>query len=115
MSRWWSFALVMVFAVVAGSVSTGDDKEKPHNPFNVKDVPDPDGADVKAFASTVKLAGDGKDANAPQWAEKDTAGKAGSLEGDWSSRWNGGSAGKDWISGTATVKTDGDRVYIFYK
>jgi hypothetical protein len=114
MNRWWSFAVVIVLALAAGAVGTGGQEAKTRNPFNVKDVPDPDGADVKEFAAKVKLSGDGKDANAEQWAEKETEGKASSLEGDWSSRWNGGSAGNDWASGTAKVKTVGDRVYILY-
>jgi hypothetical protein len=115
MSRWWSFAVVMVLALIAGPAVTADDKPKTRNPFQVKDVPDPDGEDVKAFAANVKLAGGAKDANAEQWAANATPGKSGSLEGEWSSRWNGGSAGNDWIAGTATVKKVGDRVYILYK
>jgi hypothetical protein len=114
MNRWWSFAVVMVLALAAGS-GIADEKAKTRNPFNVQDVPDPDGKDVKEFAATVKLSGDAKDANAAQWAAKESAGKASSLDGEWYSRWNGGSAGKDWASGTATVKTVGDRVYILYK
>jgi len=115
MNRWWSFAVVMVLAFAAGSVVTADEKQKTRNPFNVKDVPDPDGEDVKAFAAKVKLAADARDANAEQWAPKADPGKVGSLEGEWSSRWKGGSAGNEWIAGTATVKKVGDRVYILYK
>ncbi len=115
MNRWWSVAVVSMLALAAGSVSMADDKGKTRNPFNVKDVPDPDGEEVKTFAARVKLAGDGKDPNAEQWAPKATPGKASSLDGEWSSRWNGGSAGKEWETGTATVKKVGDRVYILYK
>src|SRR5947209_703395 len=82
MNRWWSHALVMALALVAGSAITAEEKPKTRNPFNVKDVPDPDGEDVKAFAAKVKLAGDGKDANAEQWAEKATAGKKDSVDGE---------------------------------
>jgi hypothetical protein len=112
MNRLWTFLVVIVLVFAAGSVMTADDKEKTRNPFNVKDVPDPDGEEVKAFAAKVKLAGDAKDANAEQWVEKATAGKAGSLEGEWSSRWN--SPTRKWITGTAIVKKVGDRVYILY-
>src|SRR5262249_53960539 len=38
-----------------------------------------------------------------------------SLDGEWSSRWNGGGAGNAWEAGTASVKKVGDRVYILYK
>jgi hypothetical protein len=117
MNRWCCFVsllLSLMLALVVGSVSTAADPEKPRNPFDVKDVPDPDGEDVKAFAAKTELPADDKDDNARQWAEKATEGKPGSLAGEWSSRWNGGSA-KDWVSGTATVKPVGDRVYILYK
>jgi hypothetical protein len=115
MNRWWSFAVVIVLALVVGSAGSADEKQKTRNPFNVEDVPDPDGKDVKEFAEKVKLPGDARDPNAAQWAKKATAGKADSLEGQWSSRWNGGSAGNDWKSGTAEVKPVGNRVYILYK
>jgi hypothetical protein len=106
---------MIAFAFDVGSVSTAAGQEKARNPFNVEDVPDPDGEDVSAFAAKVELSGDGKDANAAQWVEKVTSKTAGSLNGEWSSRWNGGTAGKDWISGTANVKAVGDRVYILYE
>jgi len=114
MNRWWSFAVVLVLALAASTVITAEDREKLRNPFKVQDVPDPDGEDVKAFSAKVKLEGDAKDANAKQWVEDATAGKKGSLDGEWSSRWNGGKADADWISGTARVKSVGDRVYILY-
>src|SRR5262245_51939845 len=114
MNRWWLFAAVLALSLVSLAVSTADEKEKTRNPFNVQDVPDPDGEDVKAFAATVTLAGDAKDANAEQWATTETAGKAGSIDGEWATRWNGGSAGNDWVSDTAKIKTVGDRVYILY-
>jgi hypothetical protein len=115
MIRWRFFAVAVVFVTAAGWYNAAEPADKPRNPFNVEDVPDPQGKDVKEFAARVKLPGDAKDANAERWAGKPTGGKAGSLEGEWSSRWNGGSAGKDWISGTATVKAVGDRVFILYK
>ncbi len=112
MSRLWSCAIVVLLGLVGGVV--GGQEEKARNPFKVKDVPDPDGDDVKAFAAKVKLPADAKDANAAQWAEKATKGKANSLHGEWSSRWNGGSAGSDWSTGTAQVRVVKDRVYILY-
>ena len=100
MAGWFGLALL---AGVAGC----DDK-KTRNPFDVPDIESPDGADVKEFAKGVKLAGDNKDKNAEQWVEKETAGKADSLDGEWSGRWEGG-------NGTATVKVIKDRVYVLYK
>jgi hypothetical protein len=92
----------------------GADEPKTRNPFNVADVPDPDGKDVQDFARTVKLKGDDKDRNAEQWATEGADGKKGSLDGTWDSRWDSG-AGSDWTSGTAKIKTVGNRVYILYK
>ena len=86
------------------------------NPFGVMDVPNPDGDDVQAFAKKVKLLGDKKDDNAPQWSENVTEGKEGSLDGEWFCRWsNGGGAITNWYCGTATVRTVKDRVYILCK
>src|SRR6516165_6464891 len=85
--------------------------ERPRNPFGVADVSDPDGPDVRAFAARVKLSGGPKDANAEQWVKEETAGKRGSLEGEWSGRWNF-TGGKWYAQGTARVKVVGDRVYI---
>jgi WD40 repeat protein len=93
-----------------GSVSAGE-REKTRNPFNVKDVRDPDGEDVRAFASKVKLASDAQDANAEQWAAKPSAGKQDSVDGEWSSRWKY-SHESEWIAGTATVKKVGNWIYI---
>ena len=55
MSRWWPLAAVTVLTLAAGPASTADDQHKTRNPFKVKDVPDSDGRDVKAFAAKVKL------------------------------------------------------------
>jgi hypothetical protein len=115
MNRWRFIAVAIVLVAAVVWSDAAEPADKPRNPFNVEDVPDPEGKDVKDFAAGVKLAGDAKDTNAERWAGKPTGGKAGSLEGEWSSRWNGGSAGNDWISGTATVKITGDRVFILYK
>ena len=98
-------AVVFVLALVASPARPADDRR---NPFGVADVPDPYGDDVKQFAAKVKLAGDAKDKNAEQWVKNETEGKAGSLDGEWSGRWeeNG--------TGTAKVKVIKDRVYVLY-
>ncbi len=80
MKRWRSFVGVVILGSIVGSLGTAAEGEKPRNPFKVKDVPNPDGEDVKAFATKVNLPGDAKDANAEQWARKPTNGKAGSLD-----------------------------------
>ena len=85
------------------------------NPFGVKDVPDPDGDDVKTFAEGVKLSGGADDDNAKVWSDNTVKGTAKTLNGEWSSRWNVGSAGTEWIAGSAEVKSAGDRIYILYK
>src|SRR5438046_1351587 len=100
MNRWCAVALLLVFAAPFMAA----EPEKTRNPFNVKDVPDPDGQDVKEFAEKNKLPGDDKDANAENWSGKTNEGKANSLAGEWPSRWNTSNAKDNWLSGTATVK-----------
>src|SRR5262245_31101609 len=109
---WWVVAALTIALVAGGFGTAGQDKTR--NPFKVTDVSDPDGKDVKEFADKAKLAGDAKDANAAQWAVKETDGKAGSIDGEGYSRWNGGPAVAEWRNGKAQVKTVGDRVYILY-
>src|SRR5207302_2928488 len=53
------------------------------------------------------LPGGDKDPNGEQWVKKETAGKVGSLEGEWSGRWSDG-------SGTAKIKVVKDRIYVLY-
>ena len=79
------------------------------NPFGVQDEPDPDGEDLAAFASGVRLTGSADDANAEPWNE--TPAPA-SLEGSWSSRWNG--EGFDWQTGRGMLSADGKQVYILF-
>jgi hypothetical protein len=105
-------AVSLAFLGPVSSCIAGDER----NPFGVKDVPNPDGEDVQAFAREAKLLADKKDDNAPQWSEKATEGKAGSLDGEWSSRWSSVGGGvTNWYLGTAMVRTVKDRVYILYK
>ena len=110
-------------AVVTMQLATGlplaaqpaDKAEKPRNPFGVADVSDPDGKDVQAFANTVKLSGDPKDPNAEQWVKDATAGKKGSLDGEWSGRWNFTGGRWTYGRGAAQIKVVGDRVYILFR
>ena len=82
------------------------------NPFSVEDVPDPTGGDVEDFVRTVRVPSDpSKDDNALAWVTVAT--EADGLEGAWTSRWRTGNA--TWQQGVATLRIDGDRVYILYK
>ena len=81
------------------------------NPFGVDNVPDPDGGDVAAFAATVTLSGSDGDANAPDWSRRSDEPHR-TLEGAWSSRWNG--EGFEWQQGSGELRVKGDRVYILF-
>ncbi|MBO0788285.1 MAG: hypothetical protein J2P33_19660 [Actinobacteria bacterium] len=81
------------------------------NPFGVQDVPDPDGEDLTAFASGVRLTGSADDDNAEAWNEPSATPTA-SLEGNWSSRWNADGGG--WHKGHGRLSVDGNRVYILF-
>ena len=105
MSKQWSrIAALFVLALLVSPARPADETR---NPFNVPDVKDPDGQDVKQFAANVKLPGGDKDKNAEQWVKEATEGKAETLDGDWSGRWESG-------SGTAKIKVVKDRVYVLY-
>jgi len=83
------------------------------NPFDIEDVPEPDGEDVKSFATTVQLCGSGDDPNAANWA--DVPGEEHpSIEGRWSSRWN--THALDWRVGHGDLRfaQRRDRVFIVF-
>ena len=95
------------------------DNRETRNPFNVMDVPAPNDADVIAFAAAATLAGGPEDDNAQSWSASGS--QPDTIEGHWSSRWNGGADptiagdGADkWKQGPAEVKTIEDRVYLFF-
>ena len=81
------------------------------NPFDVANVPDPDGRDVTAFAATATPSGSSSDANAKSWS-RSSGEPHPTLEGAWSSRWNG--EGFEWQQGSGELKVRGDRVYILF-
>src|SRR5262249_50531463 len=83
------------------------------NPFEMPDRPDPHGDDIAASAGKVDLPGEADDANAAAWADKVTAGKRDSIDGEWSSRWKT-DGNRIWQTGHADVRTIGDRVFIRY-
>jgi hypothetical protein len=85
------------------------------------DVPDPNDADVAAFAASASLAGSGDDENAKNWDMPGRDPRA-LLDGRWSSRWNGGAdptipsdSKEKWKQGDADVRTGGDRVYLMFR
>lgn len=91
------------------------------NPFDVMDVPDPDDEEVLKFAADAELAGTSDDANANAWPRDTGRDDHGAIEGDWSSRWNGGAdptipgdAANKWKQGRAEVKAAGDRLYLLF-
>jgi hypothetical protein len=85
------------------------------------DAPDPGGQDVIAFAAKGLPPGSGTDANAEQWTAPGPRGGHESLEGAWSSRWNGaadptieGDSKNAWKVGRGEARVVGDRVYLLF-
>jgi hypothetical protein len=94
---------------------------KLRNPFDVMDVPGPDDDEVRAFAAGVSLVGAADDENAPTWANVSDGVNHESIEGNWSSRWNGGAdptipgdAEEKWKEGRGEVRTKSDRAYLLF-
>lgn len=94
---------------------------RPRNPFGVMDVPEPDDRDVMEFAAAANLDGAADDDNAAAWGRSRSPDEHRPIEGDWSSRWNGGAdptiagdAKDKWKQGNAEAKTAGDRVYLLF-
>jgi len=90
------------------------------------DVPNPNDQQVLEFAAVTSLAGTSDDENAGAWgtpreryqSERD---QHNTLEGSWSSRWNGGAdptipgdAKDKWKQGRAELRAAEDRVYILF-
>lgn len=119
MIRFWSLALAVTALALTLSAAPAEAQPKdvkPKNPFGIKLEPVPDDEEVKQFAKTVTLAGGAKDANAAQWVQTATEGKADSLDGDWSGRWKYVGENKPWVTQVKPTKfaTAGDRVYILF-
>jgi hypothetical protein len=98
-----------------------DQQHQTRNPFNVMDVPDPADQEVLEFAAGAELAGTASDENAKAWTNTGDRGEYGAIEGNWSSRWNGGAdstipgdAANIWKQGQAEVKAIGDRLYLLF-
>ncbi len=100
--------------------SSVDQRRGPRNPFDVMDVPDPDCREVREFAASAQLAGHADDENAQAWAPS-RGDPYDTIEGSWSSRWNGGAnptipgdAASKWKQGQAEVRAEGDRLYLLF-
>jgi hypothetical protein len=92
------------------------------NPFGVMDVPDPNDAEVAQFAGSTTLQGSADDANAAIWGTAEGASQPDTIEGNWSSRWNGasdptisGDATDKWKQGRGEVGIVNDRVYFCFE
>jgi hypothetical protein len=100
-------------------IQTNQMAPKVRNPFGTMDVPDPNGPETTAFAATASLEGSDDDVNAAAWASSPD--RVGSIEGSWSSRWNGGAdptipddAPDKWKQGQAELKLQDDRAYLLF-
>jgi hypothetical protein len=85
------------------------------------DVPNPNDQDVLEFAAVTSLAGSSDDENARGWATPSERNQDDTLEGIWSSRWNGGAdptipgdVESKWKEGRAELRTAEDRVYALF-
>jgi len=92
------------------------------NPFGVMDVPDPNDADVKAFAAGALIEASPDDENAKAWGTLGDSGRFDTIAGNWSSRWNGGAdpaipgdAADQWKQGLAEARLAGERVYLLFR
>ena len=90
------------------------------NPFDVMDVPNPNDQQVLEFAAATKLAGTSDDENSGAWTTESGL-NHNTLEGHWSSRWNGGAdptipgdAKDKWKQGRAEVRIAEARVYVLF-
>jgi hypothetical protein len=101
--------------------SVVDERRGTRNPFDVMDVPNPNDQEVLEFAAITKLAGTPDDGNARAWATPNEHNQPDTLEGNWSSRWNGGAdptipgdAEDKWKQGRAELRAAEDRVYVLF-
>jgi hypothetical protein len=91
------------------------------NPFGVMDVPAPNDEEVMQFAGSATLAGSSDDENASTWGTAGGTSQHETVEGDWSSRWNGGAdptipgdAANKWKQGRAEARMTAERVYLLF-
>lgn len=70
-----------------------------------------EGADVKVLLQGIETLGGTKDENDLLWSEDHRQYKRSSLDGLWSTRWKGGSALSEWVTGVAQVQVYGENLY----
>jgi hypothetical protein len=106
----------------AGNQNTSVDQGRGlRNPFGVLDVPNPNDQEVLEFAAGAKLSGASDDANAQARTPPNDCNQYESIEGNWSSRWNGGAdptipgdSANKWKHGRAEARVANDRVYLLF-
>lgn len=111
------FLSIAFLVSLVGCVKSNEPKiAATKNPFGVKDVGDINYDEVRKFASTTALSGAANDPNGEKWTEQ-INGMTGftTIEGNWESRWNGGSAGTEWRKGKAQIKKIADDYFILYE
>jgi hypothetical protein len=98
-----------------------DTEPATRNPFGVMDVPHPNDDAVTQFARNTVPEESSADENAKPWSGGDTKDQHGTIEGRWSSRWNGaadptipGDAPDKWKQGQGEARIVGDRVYLLF-
>ena len=106
---------------VGNPSSSVDQCRRTRNPFGVMDVPTPNDEEVLGFAIGAALVGTSDDENAKAWTAPSDHDQYTTIEGNWSSRWNGGAdptipedTAKKWKQGQAEVKVLGDHVYLLF-
>jgi hypothetical protein len=104
-----------------GNRRSFDQGRQTRNQFGVMDVPNPNDQEVLEFATGANLAGTSDDENAIAWLTPSDRNQYDTIEGNWSSRWNGGAdptipgdAANKWKRGQAEVRTASDRIYILF-
>jgi len=101
--------------------SSADEARRPRNPFGAMDVPNPNDHEVLEFAANAELIGGSDDENAKAWTSQSGRKECPTIEGNWSSRWNGGAdptipadAANKWKQGCAEARVVDDRVYLLF-
>jgi hypothetical protein len=91
------------------------------NPFGVMDVPHPNDDGVMQYARITMPEESATDENAKPWSAGDASYPHGTIEGKWSSRWNGaadptipGDAPNKWKQGRGEARIVEDRVYLLF-
>jgi len=93
----------------ANRPSSVDQGRRPRNPFDVMDVPSPNDQEVEEFADPCQARGTPRTMkNAKAWTAPSDRDQYGTIEGNGSSRWNGGAdptipgdAANKWKQGQA--------------